>query len=339
MPITLAEASVNAQTDLDTSVIDEFRKQDAVLDSLTFDDSVNPSGGGVTLSYSYTRLVTERPAGVRDYNAESAVGEAVRERESVDLVPIGAKFEVDRVLANIGPAATNEVSFQMGQAIKSTRAKFNESIIDGARQTDNNGFDGLDDALTDSSTEVNGGTPGADILTVTDWSQSAISDEASAHDAIDALDNLLSLLDGDPTFILTNRQGRLRLRSLARRAGYYERIEDGFGRQVETYAGIPFVDLGAKSGSSANIIPVESRDVDGAGGGAAVANLTDIYVVRMALDGFHGVTTVGSQLVNTWLPDFTTEGAVKKGEVELGPVSLALKATKAAAVLRNVKLA
>ena len=32
-------------------------------------------------------------------------------------------------------------------------------------------------------------------------------------------------------------------------------------------------------------------------------------------------------------------GAVKRGEVELGPVAVALKATKAAAVLRNVKVA
>ena len=53
----------------------------------------------------------------------------------------------------------------------------------------------------------------------------------------------------------------------------------------------------------------------------------------------HGVSTVGGQLVQSWLPDFSTAGAVKKGEVELGPVSVALKATKAAAVRRNIKVA
>ena len=45
------------------------------------------------------------------------------------------------------------------------------------------------------------------------------------------------------------------------------------------------------------------------------------------MDGFHGVAVTG-QLIKQWLPDFTTAGAVKTGEVEMGPVSVALKATK-----------
>jgi hypothetical protein len=58
----------------------------------------------------------------------------------------------------------------------------------------------------------------------------------------------------------------------------------------------------------------------------------------VGLDAFHGVSTAGGQLVQTWLPDFSSAGAVKKGEVELGPVAVALKATKAAAVLRGIKV-
>jgi len=42
--------------------------------------------------------------------------------------------------------------------------------------------------------------------------------------------------------------------------------------------------------------------------------------------------------VQTWLPDFNSPGAVKSGEVELGPVAVALKATKAAAVFRNIRV-
>ncbi|MDN6554700.1 MAG: phage capsid protein, partial [Bifidobacterium mongoliense] len=65
---------------------------------------------------------------------------------------------------------------------------------------------------------------------------------------------------------------------------------------------------------------------------------SDVYAYRVGLDGFHGVSVSGGQLVQTWLPDFTTANAVKKGEVELGPIAVALKATKAAAVLRGVKV-
>lgn len=46
MPVTLVEAKNNAQDDLDVQVIDEFRKESAILDALTFEDVVNPAGVG-----------------------------------------------------------------------------------------------------------------------------------------------------------------------------------------------------------------------------------------------------------------------------------------------------
>ena len=38
------------------------------------------------------------------------------------------------------------------------------------------------------------------------------------------------------------------------------------------------------------------------------------------------------------MPPFDLPGAVKNGEIEFGPSSVVLKNTKAAAVLRNVKV-
>ena len=64
----------------------------------------------------------------------------------------------------------------------------------------------------------------------------------------------------------------------------------------------------------------------------------DGAVVRVGMDALHGVAVAGQPLLRTWLPDFSTAGAVKKGECEMGPVAVALKATKAAAVLRNIKV-
>lgn len=326
MPITLADAMQNAATDVDYAVIDEFRKSDWFLDSITYDDAATPGTGGATTSYSYTRLKTERGAGVRDYNTENAKGQATREKFNVDLVPIGGAYELDRALAHLGQRTTDEVAFQSAQAIKSVRAKFNEAMIDGARQTGGDGFDGLDAALAGSSTEMNPDT-------MTDWS--GVTAGEAAHGAIDLLDELLAMLDGEPSAIVGNSRSIRKIKAIARRADYYDKTTDEFGRTVESFAGVPFRDLGAKSGSSAPVIPVEDRTVNA----VAETGLTDIYVVRLGLDGFHGVSQAGgTPLVQTFLPDFTTSGAVKTGEVELGPVALALKATKAAAVLRNVKL-
>jgi len=68
-----------------------------------------------------------------------------------------------------------------------------------------------------------------------------------------------------------------------------------------------------------------------------VAGLTDLYAVRFGLDGFHAVSTVG-QLVQVYRPNYALPGAVKTGEVEMGPLAGVLKSTRAAAVLRNIKV-
>ncbi|MER5413909.1 major capsid protein [Streptomyces virginiae] len=335
MAITLADAKLNTQDDVDTMVIDEFRKSSWLLDNLMFDDVVSPAGGGATLTYGYTRLITERPAQFRPLNTEYPKGQAKRQRYTVDLSPLGDAFEVDRVLANLGAAATNETEFQMNQAIKSARAFFADQVINGKRITTPGaeaGFDGLDKALAGSTTEMGAGAS-------LDWTGAAIgSDAGKANDALDTLDEFLSLLDGTPSALFGNKKTIARVRSLARRAGYYDRSPNSFGQNIETYNGIALVDLGEKAGSVAPVVPVETRDVDGAGAGGNITGLSDLYAVRLGTDGFHGVSTVGGQLVRQWLPDFTTAGAVKTGEVELGPVAVVLKATKAAAVLRNIKV-
>ena len=64
---------------------------------------------------------------------------------------------------------------------------------------------------------------------------------------------------------------------------------------------------------------------------------SSIYFARIGLDGFHAVSMAGVAPVQTWLPDFTTAGAVKKGEVEM-IAAVALKATKAAGVFRGLKI-
>ncbi|MFG6377989.1 MAG: phage capsid protein, partial [Lachnospiraceae bacterium] len=68
MAVTLAEAQKNVQDDLQIGVIDEFRKSSFILDHITFDDAVSPTGGGATLTYGYTRLTTQPTAAFRKVN-------------------------------------------------------------------------------------------------------------------------------------------------------------------------------------------------------------------------------------------------------------------------------
>lgn len=332
MAISLAESKNNAVEDYDPAVIDEFRKESAILDSLIFDDVVNPAGGGATLDYGYRRLVTQATADTRAINSEYAPQNVTTAKKSVTLAVMGGSFEVDRVTAKIGPAASSNVTLNLSQKIKSTRTKFQDLVINGDVATDANGFDGLDKALTGSATEFR-------ATQVTDWSDFDTNTRAE-HKALDAIDEFLSLLDGAPTVIVGNKDSLARVRAAVRRAGQYTKnpVEDLLGpdgRPIvrEQYGNILMVDAGEQAGSTNLIIPTESRTV-----GATTAMMTDLYAYRVGIDGFHGVSTTGGQLVQTWLPDFTTAGAVKKGEVELGPIAVALKATKAAAVFRNIQV-
>lgn len=340
MAITLAQAQVNVQDDVDYSVIDQYRRMSWFMDQLTFDDCVNPGTGGATLTYGYTRLVNARLAAFRAINSEYTAAQATRTRVTTDLKPLGGAFEVDRVIADLGSAQTNEVSFQMNEMIKGAVTGFINEVVNGDVAVDADGFDGLDKALTGSSTESFGGkVPGSNEYL--DWTAGTVDTQDEAHGALDVLDDFLSLVVGGADAIIGNRKSITRVRSLARRAGYYTRDEDALGRVIERYGNAVLIDAGTKvaegTATETDIVATESRNVDGDGGTTpAVTGLTDLYAVNFGLDSFHGVSKVGP-LLRTWLPDFSTAGAVKKGEVEMVG-TVALKRSTGAAVLRNIKV-
>ncbi|MCY0959606.1 major capsid protein [Streptomyces sp. H27-H5] len=320
MAVTLAQAKLNTQDDVDLMVIDEFRKSSWLLDALPFDDVVNPAGGGATLTYGYTRLITQPTAGFRAINSEYEKTEVTRQRYTTDLKVLGGAFQIDRVLANMGPAASGEVSLQMSQKIKAANATFSDAVVNGDSAVDADSFDGLDKALTGSTTELTLGT-----ATGYDWS--AVNSQVTGISALKHLRRLYAKLDGAPTALLMNADALAALETIGDFVSQLGTL-DAFGRTITTWRGVPLVDLGAKAGSNDPVIPTDGT-----------AGTTDIYAVRIGLDGFHGISTTGGALVRQWLPDFSSAGAVKTGEVEMGPVGVALKATKAAAVLRGVKVA
>ena len=326
MPVTLAQAKLNTTDDIDVNVIDEFQKQSWLLNNMVFDDVVNGAGAGGTLTYGYQRQITQATAAFRAINAEYTPQEVTKARYTVDLKPLGGSFQIDRVLDRMAAAA--ETEFQMRNKIKGANAAFNDAVINGDTAVDANGFDGLSKALTGSATEL-GATAG------TDWTTIAAGND-TAFGALDVIDELIALLDGEPSAILANSKLLAKLRGVARRAGYFTQDVVTFNSgqtRVERFGNVVLVDMGTKAGTNTDVIPVTSKTVNSVAG-----NYTDVYAVRLGLDGFHAVSMAGAPLVNTWLPDFSTAGAVKTGEVELGPVATVLKATKAAAVRRNVRL-
>ena len=64
---------------------------------------------------------------------------------------------------------------------------------------------------------------------------------------------------------------------------------------------------------------------------------TAIYAVCLGLDGFHGISPMGSGVITSYMPDLNAPGAVKTGEVEL-VAGVALKNTLKAAVLKDIAI-
>lgn len=330
MPVTLAQAALNTLPAIDLAVINEFRSS-ALMDLMIFDDSVNPDGGGDTLTYGYTRQITTPTAGFRAINSEYTPGEVSIARYTTDLKPLGGSFQVDRVIANLGAAASTQTTLQMREKIRATQATFANGVINGDSAVDANSFDGLNKALTGSSTE--------DFTT---YDVSGTRDVAWGFRVLDAVDSLLSKVDGGATVLIGNTRAIQAVRSAARVTSMYVREPTGLvtngnvPQYAESYGGARLFDAGTRIDGSTPLVRYSATDPDSAG--PLVAGGTDLYAVRIGLDGFHGVSVAGGQIVKTWLPDFTTAGAVKTGEVEMGPVSVALKRTRAAAVARNFKV-
>ena len=234
MAVTLAQAKLNVTDDLQAGIIDEFAKSSFILNNIPFHDCVSPVGGGATLTYGYTRLVTQPTAAFRAVNSEYTPAEVQKQRYTTDLKVFGGSYEVDRIIAGMGGIA-DEVALQASQKVKAASALFSDTIINGDSATNPLVFDGLDVAVTGTDTEY-------------------------------------------------------------------------------------------KPGSSLPIIGIDNS-----------AGTTAIYAVKFGLDGFHAISMAGQPPVKTWLPDFSTAGAVKKGEVEM-VAGCALKSTKAAGVFRNIKV-
>lgn len=319
MAITLAEAKVGMADKVDQNVIDTFRRSSLLLDNLVFDNAISPGTGGSTLTYGYIQLLTPSTAAVRTINSEYTAGEAKRTEKTAKAVVMGGKFQIDRVLIGTS-GAVDELAFQAEQKIKATSNYFHNLTINGNKDAEGAGvtgtFDGLNKLLTGAETE---------ITSQVDVSTSAKMD-SDYNALLDEVDSFLSTLDGKPSMLLMNEKMLTKMRAAARRAGYYARSRDEFGRIVETYNDIPMMDVGKYYNGSAtvDIIPT-------------TAGKTDIYAITIGLDAFHGISPTGSKVISSYMPDLNAPGAVKDGEVEL-VAGVVLKNTNKAGVLRGIQI-
>ena len=324
MAITLQEAKVGMADHVDQKVIDTFQRSSLLLDKLTFDNAISPGTGGSTLAYGYTQLKTPATAGVRAINSEYTANEAKRKKKTANAIIMGGKFSVDRVLQNTS-GAVDELTFQLEQKIKATANEFHYYAINGkAAGTASAGkpdgtFDGLAKLLSGSSNEL---TSEVDVST-----GDLMTKNAQAF--LDEIDALISQVDG-ANMLMMNGKMLTKFRGIARRAGYYERTKNDAGNVIETYNGIPMVNLGKYFNGTTAVDTIADTAAT-----ASALGKSDIYAVPLGLDGFHGIAPTGPGVIQSFMPNMSEPGAVKTGEVEL-VAGVVLKNTLKAGVLKGI---
>lgn len=328
MAITLLQMKEGMSDKVKAGVIDVFLEESDILQALPFDDAVSPSGGS-TLTYGYVQEKIPAQTAFRALNTEYTPNQATVEKKAVDLKIFGGAFQIDRVLKK-AEGMYNNVAFQMREKIKAAVATFHDAMINGDASVDANAFDGLDKFLVGQKTEFN---TDAHI----DLSTKAKLEE-NASTFYEKLKKLISATGADA--IIVNEDMKLKIESVAVYLGFKTESEEAFGRTYTKIGNVRIMDLGNKvsvdgeSVTESPIIATKQRTV----GGSAVTGITDIFAVHFGVeDGFHGVTLTGENGIDQYLPDFNQPGAVKTGEVEM-VACVALKKTKAAGVLRNIKI-
>ncbi len=365
--ITLAEAKVGMADKVDQAVIDEFRRGSLLLDKLVFDNAVSPGTGGSTLTYGYTKLKTPSFAGFRKINEGYTNNEAKREKASADLKIFGGNFKIDRVLINTsgavdeldfqmkekikgainlfhntvinGNETVNEDEFNgLDVMLKGSSTEYNAPAYELTSDTDlvngkayytrtGSGTDKSPYVYTkvESPAKASIATYYEEVNTF-DLSTSAKMDE-NYQAFLDKMDEFVSIMQGKPTMLLGNNKLITKIKGIARRAGYYSKSEDAFGRSVDMWDNIPLVDL-EEYYDGTNTTPCVKITEEGT---------TDLYAVQIAKDAFHGVSPTGNGVISTCLPDMKAPGTIKEGDVEM-VAAVVLKNTLKAGVFRNIKI-
>lgn len=316
MAFTLADAKKLSQDKLTNYVIDEFRKS-PLMDAMVWDDVIKPQGGE-SFTYVYNRVTTLPTAAGRAINSEYAPQEAKTTQVPVTAKIFGGSFQIDRALSAHERQVLDLVDFQLQQKTQAARALFNDWFINGDSATDSTAFDGINKAITGSSTERN-------PATVIDLS-SAAAIKANWEAFLYELRQTIALMDSSPTILAVNRPLFAAFQSIADFSTQFTQTRNEMGAEIVQYGTSTIMEMGDKPGTSKPIIPID--DTEGT---------TSLYIMRIGLDGVHAVTPDGMTEPKVYLPDMTAPGAVKTGEVEMiaAPV---IKASRSAAALRKIKV-
>jgi hypothetical protein len=277
MAVTLAQAAVLSQNDLQRGVQEIFVQESPVLDRLPL---MNIEGN----AYAYNREDTLPGVAFRSVNEAytESTGTFVQLTES--LVILGGDADVDKFIVQTRGNLNDQRAAQTRLKVKAASYKFQDTFFNGDVTVDTKSFDGLKKRLVGNQV-ISAGTNGIPVV------GNGGSDAYAFFDKMDALIAAVPGITADNGAIYANAAIRAKIISAGRRIGGTDTLrEDITGKRVATWNGIPVLDPGT-NGSTAIIGQAETQ------GSSSAAS--SIYAVRFGQDetdgGVTGLTNGGVQ--------------------------------------------
>lgn len=278
MAVTLAQSALLSQNDLQRGVVETFVQQSTVLDRIPLLDIEGNA-------YAYNEESTLPGVEFRAVNAGYAESTGTFNQRTESLVILGGDADVDRFIVRTRGNVNDQRAAQTVLKVKAATYKFQDTFINGDVGADANSFDGLKKRLIGTQL-VDAATNGLPVLG---------ADDDARHAFFDALDSAIAAVPGIDEgngAIYANRQIAAKLRSGARRLLMYDQRTETFGRTIQTYQGLPILDIGEKADGT-NIIP--NNEVQG-----TAVDSSSVYVVKFGGSeedrGVTGLTNGGVQV-------------------------------------------
>jgi len=279
MALTLAQAALLSQNQLQRGVQEIFVQESSVLDRIPL---LTIQGN----AYAYNTEATLPGVAFRSVNEAytESTGTVVQATES--LVILGGDADVDRFLVQTRGDLNDQRAIQTRLKVKSASYKYQDAFFNGDVAVDPKGFDGLKKRLIGAQV-IDAGTNGIPVLG---------NGGTEAHAFYDALDQLLAAVPGinpENGAIYANRALQAKIRSSGRRLGGVETVrEDATGKRVLTWNGIPVLDPGQNLAGAEILAQNETQ------GTATTAS--SVYAVKFGGDeteqGVTGLTNGGVQV-------------------------------------------
>jgi len=315
MAVTLAQAALLSENDLQRGVLETFVQESAVLDRIPF---LSIQGN----AYAYNQEATLPGVAFRSVNEAYTESTGTVNQATESLVILGGDADVDRFIQQTRSNLNDQRATQTRLKVKAMSYKFQDTFINGDVTVDTKSFDGLKKRLTGAQV-IDAATNGAPVLG---------NGGTETHAFFDMLDALLAAVPGatasNSAFYMNNLI-RSKIISAGRRIGGVEMVrEDITRKRVAQWGGIPMLDLGDNLAGNRIIPQTETQ------GSSSVAS--SIYLVRFGEDetdqGVTGLTNGGVMVDDLGM---LQEKPAYRTRVELYG-GMAVFGGKAAARLRGV---